>query len=108
MTERAKVAIGSNGLVGAEAMPDAPDALVIFAHRSGSSRFSERNRHAADIFVQRSFTTLLCDLSTEFEAGDRRNVFDVALLGARIVEAIDWAITDPRTGQAPSRDCLSA
>jgi putative phosphoribosyl transferase len=99
--ERAKVTIGSNGLVGALAIPDAPAALVIFAHRSGSSRFSERNRHAADIFVQRGFATLLFDLSTESEASGRRNVFDVALLGARIVQAIDWAATDPGTAGLP-------
>jgi len=99
--ERAKVAIGSNGLVGTLATPDAPDALVIFAHRSGSSRFSERNRHAADIFVQRGFATLLFDLSTESEASARGNVLDVALLGARVGEAIDWAATDPRTAGLP-------
>jgi putative phosphoribosyl transferase len=75
--------------------------LVIFAHGSGSSRFSPRNLDAAGYLERRGFATLLFDLLTEAEARDRRNVFDIPLLGARVVEAIDWARADARTFMLP-------
>lgn len=70
---------------------------MIVAHGSGSSRFSARNRHAADLLGKSGFATLLFDLLTEAEASDRRNVFDIPLLGGRVMEAIDWAAAEPGT-----------
>jgi putative phosphoribosyl transferase len=99
--KKTDVAIGQKRLVGILAMPEAPDGLVIFAHGSGSSRFSVRNRYVADKLGQSGFATLLFDLLTEAEGDDRRNVFDIPLLGARVVEAIDWAGADPRTSGLP-------
>jgi dienelactone hydrolase len=66
-------------------------ALVLFAHGSGSSRLSPRNRFVAQLLNQRSLGTLLFDLLDEGEAANRARVFDIELLGARLVEAIDWA-----------------
>jgi pimeloyl-ACP methyl ester carboxylesterase len=95
------VAIGKKRLAGILALPKAPDGLVIFAHGSGSSRFSVRNRYAANKLGQSGFATLLFDLLTAAEGDDRRNGFDIPLLGARAVEAIDWAGADPRTSGRP-------
>jgi putative phosphoribosyl transferase len=91
------VTIGPHRLAGVLAFPDVAKALVIIGHRSGSGRFGARNRQTADIFADSGFATLLFDLLTEAEANDRRSVFDVPLLGARMVEAIDWAAADPST-----------
>jgi hypothetical protein len=60
-----------------------------------------RNRYAADYFARLGFATLLFDLLTEAEARDRRNVFDTVLLGARVVEAIDFLRADERTSMLP-------
>lgn len=69
--------------------------LVIFAHGSGSSRFSSRNRAVAGVLEQHGFATLLLDLLTQAEeAVDVRTTeyrFDVNLLAERVVMATDWA-----------------
>ncbi|MEF3366178.1 alpha/beta family hydrolase [Methylocystis sp. 9N] len=85
------VAIGPLGLEGALYRPQRPKGLIIFAHGSGSSRFSPRNKYVAARLVDGGFACLLFDLLTAQEAEDRRNVFDIPLLGARVKEAIDWA-----------------
>ena len=101
MTQLAETAIGRFSLPGILAVPDSPKGCVIFAHGSGSSRFSPRNRYAADYFAQLGFASLLFDLLTEMEARDRRNVFDIALLAARVVDAIDFVRADERTCMLP-------
>src|SRR5436190_8073382 len=74
-----------------------PDAtgLVIFAHGSGSSRFSRRNRAVADVLSNGGFATLLLDLLTrEEEAVDQHTGqlrFDIERLAARVIAAIDWS-----------------
>lgn len=65
--------------------------LVIFAHGSGSSRLSPRNRAVAASLRAHGCATLLFDLLTPAEAEDRANVFDIPLLAGRVVGAIDWA-----------------
>ncbi len=76
-------------------VPPAPRGLIIFAHGSGSSRFSPRNQAVAQALVEAGFATLLLDLLTEEEAARRENVFDIDLLGERLVQAIDWAGGEP-------------
>lgn len=76
------VAIGRERLEGVLAWPAKTRGLVIFAHGSGSSRFSPRNTRVARQLQTQGFATLLFDLLTEHEAYDRRNVFDVGMLGA--------------------------
>jgi len=68
-----------------------PRGLAIFAHGSGSSRLSPRNRQVARALRQAGISTLLFDLLTGPEAADRANVFDIPLLAQRVVDAIDWA-----------------
>jgi pimeloyl-ACP methyl ester carboxylesterase len=70
-----------------------PDArgLVVFAHGSGSSRLSPRNRQVAEALNAAGFDTLLMDLLTEGEASDRAYVFDIPLLASRLRAAARWA-----------------
>jgi dienelactone hydrolase len=88
------VAIGQKRLEGDVVLPRKAKGLVIFAHGSGSSRFSPRNTHVAHEFEVRGLGTLLLDLLTEREAYDRRNVFDIPLLAGRMVEAVRFARAD--------------
>lgn len=67
-----------------------PNGVVVFAHGSGSSRFSPRNRFVASELNQAGFATLLLDLLTERESGDRRKVFDIELLASRLAAAAKW------------------
>jgi pimeloyl-ACP methyl ester carboxylesterase len=86
-----EVGIGEHELGGIVAVPKNASGLVIFAHGSGSSRFSPRNTFVAETLQQQGFATLLFDLLSEREALNRRNVFDIPLLGARVAEAVAWA-----------------
>jgi dienelactone hydrolase len=78
-----------------------PLGLVIFAHGAGSSRLSPRNTRVADQLAERGLASLLFDLLTEEEAGSRVNVFDIPLLGSRVVEAIRWARAEPALEELP-------
>jgi dienelactone hydrolase len=73
--------------------------LVVFAHGSGSSRHSARNRSVADVLHHGGFATLLLDLLTESEEGidavTAEFRFDIPLLADRLVGAIDWAEAHP-------------
>lgn len=71
-------------------VPDRPRGMVLFAHGSGSSRLSPRNRYVADVLEGRGFATLLFDLLTEAEAAVRARVFDIPLLAERLSMATDW------------------
>ena len=66
----------------------APLGLVVFVHGSGSSRLSPRNRAVARSLVGRGCATLLFDLLTRDEEGDRARVFDVERLAARLMEVL--------------------
>jgi pimeloyl-ACP methyl ester carboxylesterase len=98
---RRDVTIGEKRLEGELAGPADPQGLIIFAHGSGSSRHSPRNTFVAESLRRRGFATLLIDLLTEAEAGDRRNVFDIHLLAERVVEALAWARGDGEAGALP-------
>jgi pimeloyl-ACP methyl ester carboxylesterase len=100
-TRRQDVAVGPANLPGILAIPDHPRGLVIFAHGSGSSRHSRRNVHVAAELHGRGFATLLFDLLTESEANNRDNVFAINLLMARLLDAVSWAMEDPRTRKLP-------
>jgi putative phosphoribosyl transferase len=64
--------------------------MVLFAHGSGSSRHSPRNQAMAEALGGHRFGTLLFDLLTPDEGADRRHVFDVELLGGRLLAATTW------------------
>ncbi|MBE0489452.1 MAG: dienelactone hydrolase family protein [Halomonas sp.] len=82
-------------------LPEAPAGIVVFAHGSGSSRFSVRNRRVALHLAQQGLATLLFDLLTPEESlideRTRALRFDIALIGARMVAAVDWVAEQPRT-----------
>jgi len=86
--------IGLERLEGDLVLPQNAKGLVIFAHGSGSSRFSPRNTHVARQLQEQGLGTLLLDLLTEHEAYDRRNVFDIPLLAGRMIEAVRFARSD--------------
>ncbi|QSB15004.1 dienelactone hydrolase family protein [Natronosporangium hydrolyticum] len=78
-------------------MPESPRGVVLFAHGSGSSRHSPRNRRVAGYLQEQGFGTVMADLLTpdeeEFDARGGELRFDIGLLGARMVAVVDWAIT---------------
>lgn len=74
-------------LPGFLAIPRDALGVVAFAHGSGSSRFSPRNRQVAEALHARRIATLLFDLLSPAEELDRRNVFDVPLLASRLAAA---------------------
>lgn len=94
-----KIPIGDIELFGNLDIPENPRGLVIFAHGSGSSRFSSRNRFVAEVLKRRRFTTLLFDLLTasegevDFASGEYR--FNIDLLAERLVLVTDWATARP-------------
>jgi pimeloyl-ACP methyl ester carboxylesterase len=69
-------------------VPPDPTGVVVFAHGSGSSRLSPRNVPVAGHLETRGFATVLFDLLTAEESRDRRNVFDIVLLGDRLTGAV--------------------
>jgi putative phosphoribosyl transferase len=86
------VAIPAGGptLRGTLTLPPKTPAVVIFAHGSGSGRFSPRNQYVARVLQEGGLGTLLLDLLEEQEAEDRRNVFDISLLASRLQAASNW------------------
>lgn len=86
-------------------LPSNAKGLVIFAHGSGSSRHSSRNRQVAEVLDAAGFATLLLDLLTQAEeAIDVRTLeyrFDIPRLGRRVVAAADWAVQQPELRDLP-------
>ncbi|MFE7775407.1 phosphoribosyltransferase family protein [Streptomyces sp. NPDC057445] len=81
-------------LLGGElTVPDGAAAVVMFAHGSGSSRRSPRNRSVAAALNRAGLGTLLFDLLTPAEADDRANVFDIEILARRLAGATQWLRT---------------
>jgi putative phosphoribosyl transferase len=96
-----EVSIGPLGLGGVLGVPDESKGIVLFAHGSGSGRFSPRNGFVARALREAGFATLLLDLLLEEEALDRRNVFDIALLAERLLMATAWVRQYANTAQLP-------
>jgi putative phosphoribosyl transferase len=88
-------------LTGDLTIPDRPAGLVVFAHGSGSSRLSSRNRQVASALNERHLATLLFDLLTPDEEADRANVFDIALLAGRLLAATCWAEGNVQCSRLP-------
>jgi putative phosphoribosyl transferase len=84
-------------LEGVLGLPAQALGIVVFAHGSGSGRFSPRNNFVARHLQQGKVATLLLDLLTQDEAEDRRKVFDIDLLADRVLWAKTWLEQDPRT-----------
>lgn len=88
-------------LPGTLSVPADPVGLVAFAHGSGSSAASPRNRAVAADLAEAGLATLLFDLLTEAEGRRREAVFDVDLLAGRLAAATRWASGRPDVGRLP-------
>lgn len=98
MSETAvRITKGSLSLEGTLGLPAQALGVVVFAHGSGSGRFSPRNNFVARYLQQGKVATLLIDLLTPDEADDRRKVFDIDLLADRVLLAKAWLEQDDRT-----------
>jgi putative phosphoribosyl transferase len=92
--ELVEIASGSVVLHGDLIVPPEARGVVLFAHGSGSSRHSSRNRYVAEVLQRAGLATLLMDLLTseeeEVDLRTRHLRFDIPMLGDRLVSAIDW------------------
>lgn len=88
-------------LPGKLSLPEPAHGLVLFAHGSGSTRFSPRNQYVAGVLHESWIGTLLFDLLTAEEAEDRVNVFDVGLLAERLAAAIASVRSREHTAALP-------
>jgi dienelactone hydrolase len=106
IVERAcRIEAGAVVLHGDLAVPEAATGIVIFAHGSGSSRQSRRNRQVANALQQAALATLLLDLLTvdeeESDVRTRKLRFDIDLLAGRLVGAAGWVARHPHTERLP-------
>ena len=100
---RRSVSVVSDGMTlpGDLVIPEGANAVVAFAHGSGSSRRSPRNVEVAERLRVAGLATLLFDLLTDVEAHDRGKVFDIALLARRLEGAVGWLRADPDVRELP-------
>ena len=87
---------GQSSVTGHLTVPESPTGAVVFAHGSGSSRHSPRNRQVATMLNEAGLATVLFDLLTVDEARDRANVFDIDLLSERLLQVTRW-VRDQRS-----------
>lgn len=103
--EEVSLRAGAATIAATWTMPPTARGVVVFAHGSGSSRFSKRNRFVADELVGAGFATLLLDLLTEAEdAVDRvtaQHRFDIELLAERLAGGVRWLREQPETRRMP-------
>ncbi|MDH4113536.1 MAG: phosphoribosyltransferase family protein [Actinomycetota bacterium] len=93
--EEVDVSVAAVTMRGLLTVPENPAGLVVFAHGSGSSRHSPRNRAVAGALGRLGLATLLVDLLTGEEERHRTNVFDIPLIADRLVEVTRWAAARP-------------
>jgi putative phosphoribosyl transferase len=82
-------------------VPSGAEGIVLFAHGSGSGRFSSRNQYVARVLQRTGLATLLFDLLDEQEADDRAKVFDIQLLADRLETATSWTRVQANTRELP-------
>ncbi|GAS89465.1 dienelactone hydrolase family protein [Mycolicibacterium brisbanense] len=99
--EEVQVLAGQASVAGHLTIPENARGVVVFAHGSGSSRHSPRNRYVAEILNAAGFGTLLFDLLTVDEERNRANVFDIGLLASRLVGVTRWLADQPDTAALP-------
>ncbi len=95
------IPVGEVVLPGHLFIPDGAPGVVLFAHGSGSSRWSPRNQFVAAVLGEAGLGTLLFDLLTPAEERLRANVFDIELLAARLTAAIHWLGEQPTAKSLP-------
>jgi putative phosphoribosyl transferase len=99
--EEVRVSAGPVSVAGHLTIPEHPVGVVVFAHGSGSSRHSPRNRYVAEVLNRAGLATLLFDLLTPDEERNRANVFDIELLARRLVDVTGWLASQPDTAALP-------
>lgn len=99
--EEVSVPVGKSTIIGNLTIPSGADGIVLFAHGSGSGRFSTRNQYVARVLNEAGIGTFLVDLLTEeeeeadMETGEFR--FNINLLAERLVSATEWIKKNPAT-----------
>jgi dienelactone hydrolase len=105
LREAVRIPDGAIALDADLVLPADAAGIVLFAHGSGSSRQSPRNRHGAGVLAEAGLATVLADLLTrDEEAVDERTRhlrFDIGLLGQRVVAALRWLAGRPGTAKLP-------
>ena len=101
LDEDVQIQAGNAQLQGHLYVPEAGAPVVVFAHGSGSSRHSPRNRFVASFLQRAGLGTLLLDLLTPAEELNRANVFDIGLLAGRLTGATAWLGGRPDTARSP-------
>ena len=113
MEREVTIPVGERTVRGTLNLPTGASAVVVFAHGSGSGRFSPRNQYVAQVLQKAGLATLLLDLLEEDEADDRSKVFDIALLAGRFrprrtgwrasrkPKSFGWAILGPVPAPGP-------
>lgn len=96
-----KIPVGKATIEGNLSLPPAAKGVVLFAHGSGSSRFSPRNQYVAKVLNKAGLATLLIDLLTkeeeEVDAQTGQYRFDIDLLSKRLISATEWLRRKPST-----------
>ncbi len=98
---------GKVSLPGTATLPDGATGIVAFAHGSGSSRHSPRNRYVAEVLHEHNIATLLFDLLTPQEDQTYETRFDIGLLTERLLAALDWLEENQET-QGMKIGCFGA
>jgi dienelactone hydrolase len=100
-----QIDVGADAIQGELVIPESPIGVVLFAHGSGSSRFSPRNRFVAESLHDHGLATLLVDLLTpheeQLDSLTAEHRFDIELLTDRLIAATDWLATHRKTWSLP-------
>lgn len=108
MSSSGEITVTTNtvDLPGFLVVPEEAKGIVVFAHGSGSSRFSRRNQRVAETLNENGYATLLFDLLTAEENEEdrytRRHRFDIPMLAGRLAETIDFVAGDPKLATLPT------
>ena len=102
------IAAGGRTIRGTRSLPQGAAGVVVFAHGSGSGRYSPRNQYVAEILQQGGLATLLLDLLEEDEANDRSKVFDIALLADRLQAANSTSFPSKHHSSTPGSRAAAA
>ena len=97
MMTTVSISDGATRLDGELILPSDAQGIVVFAHGSGSSRFSPRNNYVAKVIQDRGLGTLLFDLLTRQEDQDYAIRFEIGLLTQRLLVATTWLKTETKT-----------
>ncbi len=103
--ETVTIPVGEARIVGTLRVPEQASGIVLFAHGSGSSRFSPRNRRVAAVLERAGLATMLIDLLSEQEEKEDSRTgalrFDIPLLADRLLAASSWLLLGEKTASLP-------